>query len=121
MQVFVLHMQPFLVSVRHPENNFAAHFAAKILDTFCPQLYKNTHFAIRVIFIHYMSFDAVFPVFFLKPRPKLFVSFLASSVCAQLEIFHISQKKWRGKNSPLFSAGFICREVLYSGHILSLC
>ena len=55
VQVFILHMQPFLVSVRHPENNFAAHFAAKILDTFCSQLYKNAYHDESVIFLYFFK------------------------------------------------------------------
>jgi hypothetical protein len=57
-------MQPFLVSVRHPENNFAAQFAAKILDTFCSQLYKNANHDDMIIFIQPIPLNAIFLYFF---------------------------------------------------------
>ena len=64
MQVFILHMQPFLVSVKHPENNFTAHFAKKIIDTFCSQLYKNAYHDDMIIFIQPIPLSAIFLYFF---------------------------------------------------------
>lgn len=69
-------MQPFLVSVRHPEKFFAARFAAKILDTFCSQLYNNTLSTCLIIFIHCIQYNAIFAIFFSNIGPNFLLDFL---------------------------------------------
>jgi len=71
-----LQLQPILLSVRHPEKFFAARFAAKILDTFCSQLYNNTLLTDLIIFIHCIQINAIFAIFFLNIGPNFLLDFL---------------------------------------------
>ena len=80
VQVFILHMQPFLVSVRHPENNFAAHFAAKILDTVCSQLYKNAYHDDMIISIQPIPLSVIF-LFFSNTESYFLLGFLPGDNC----------------------------------------
>ena len=70
-----MQLQPLLLSVRHPKNNFAAHFAAKILDTFCSQLYNNTLSTDLIIFIHCIQINAIFAIFFSNIGPNFLLDF----------------------------------------------